>query len=73
MLGHVGPVECEADGGVPAVVAGLWGGVVATCRGCVSDRHLPLGCRKCTLTAWVSALLHRSAAGCWGSAVSITL
>ena len=25
------------------------------------------------LTAWVSALLHGSAAGCWGSAVIITL
>ena len=46
------------------VVASLWGGIVATCRGCVSDRPLPLGRPVCTLIAWVSALLHGSAAGC---------
>ena len=68
MIGYAGPVECEADSGVPVV--GCW--PVGWC-GCVSDRHLPLGRRACTLTAWVSALLHGSAAGCWGAAASITL
>ena len=68
---YVGARACRSSGvwgggwGCRWLAAGLWGGVVAICRGCVSDRHLSLERRECTLHGLV--VCTAPWLGCWTS------